>query len=398
MARRGGLGKGLGALIPPGTSLDSDTDTGGGLEELPTSAIKPNRFQPRGHFDEEALGALADSIREVGVLQPVLVRPVDDGYELIAGERRWRAARRVGLQMIPALVRDTDDATSLQHALVENLHRDDLNPLEEAAAYQQLIEDFGLTHEAVASQVGKSRTSVTNSLRLLQLPPSIQKLVHEGRLNMGQAQGAARDARPRLPGAARAAGSSRTTCRSGPSRTRSGSTTGNPRPARSRARPSRERGASGLRPPGLLELEELLGDHLETRVTITMGSARGKVVVEFSTLEDLERIYRLDDRRRRGRRPRGRTLNSLVEVGGLLDPAADPHHDGAGDVASAGDEAARRRDVVVRGRLAEHRGHACLAQRGVTAPTDGRLDLQHRLQLGAHRGRDAKAGLGAELA
>ena len=105
------------------------------------------------------------------MLQPVLVRPVDDGYELIAGERRWRAARRVGLQMIPALVRETDDATSLQHALVENLHRDDLNPLEEAAAYQQLIEDFGLTHEAVASQVGKSRASVTNSLRLLQLPP-----------------------------------------------------------------------------------------------------------------------------------------------------------------------------------------------------------------------------------
>ncbi len=188
MARRGGLGKGLGALIPPGTSLDSDTDTGGGLEELPTSAIKPNRFQPRGHFDEEALGALADSIREVGVLQPILVRPVDDGYELIAGERRWRAARRVGLQMIPALVRETDDATSVQHALVENLHRDDLNALEEAAAYQQLIEDFGLTHEAVASQVGKSRASVTNSLRLLQLPPSIQKLVHESRLNMGQAR------------------------------------------------------------------------------------------------------------------------------------------------------------------------------------------------------------------
>ena len=244
MARRGGLGKGLGALIPPGTSLDSETDTGGGLEELPTSAIKPNRFQPRGHFDEEALGALADSIREVGVLQPILVRPVDDGYELIAGERRWRAARRVGLQMIPALVRETDDATSLQHALVENLHRDGLNPLEEAAAYQQLIEDFGLTHEAVASQVGKSRTSVTNSLRLLQLPPSIQKLVHEGRLSMGQARRSSRRPTARSRSSSRA-GWSRTTSRSGRSRTRSASTTGNPRPALHGPPRSRKRGAAG---------------------------------------------------------------------------------------------------------------------------------------------------------
>ncbi len=188
MARRGGLGKGLGALIPAGVEIDADGGGGNGLEELPVETIRPNRFQPRDHFDEEALGALADSIREVGVLQPVLVRPVEDGYELIAGERRWRAARRVGLQRIPALVRETDDAAALEHALVENLHRDDLNPLEEAAAYQQLIEDFGLTHEEVASQVGKSRASITNSLRLLQLPPTIQKLVHEGRLSMGHAR------------------------------------------------------------------------------------------------------------------------------------------------------------------------------------------------------------------
>lgn len=293
MARRGGLGKGLGALIPPGTSLDSDVDTGGGLEELPTSAIKPNRFQPRDHFDEEALGALADSIREVGVLQPILVRPVDDGYELIAGERRWRAARRVGLQMIPALVRETDDATSVQHALVENLHRDDLNALEEAAAYQQLIEDFGLTHEAVASQVGKSRTSVTNSLRLLQLPPSIQKLVHESRLNMGQARAllstpdrafqeqlARRIVEDDL--SVRAVEEAIREHDQHPATPASPTTPPEPKARR-----------TGLRPPGLLELEELLGDHLETRVTITMGSARGKVVVEFSTLEDLERIYRL---------------------------------------------------------------------------------------------------------
>ena len=145
MARRGGLGKGLGALIPPGGEDGPDI---GGVDELPISSIEPNRYQPRDYFDEEALGSLADSIRQVGVLQPILVRPSGDGtYELIAGERRWRAARRVGLQTIPALVRETDDSTALEHALVENLHRDNLNPLEEAAAYQQLIEDFGLTHD-----------------------------------------------------------------------------------------------------------------------------------------------------------------------------------------------------------------------------------------------------------
>jgi len=269
-----------------------DTDVGG-LEDLPVASIQPNRFQPRDHFDEEALGSLADSIREVGVLQPVLVRPVGEGYELIAGERRWRAARRVGLQTIPALVRETDDATALEHALVENLHRDDLNPLEEAAAYQQLIEDFGLTHEAVASQVGRSRTTITNSLRLLQLPPSIQKLVHDGRLTMGHARAllgtpdrafqeqlAQRAVRDDL--SVRAVEEA--------IRERGGKpSTPDAQPGAEAPRAPRSR----LRPPGLLELEELLGDHLETRVSITMGAAHGRVVVEFSTLEDLERIYRL---------------------------------------------------------------------------------------------------------
>src|SRR5437870_12922328 len=164
-------------------------DKGAGLQELPVASIEPNRRQPREHFDEETLAALAASIREVGILQPVLVRSVGDGsYELIAGERRWRAARRVGLQTIPALVRVADDASALEHALVENLHRDDLNALEEAGAYQQLIEDFGLTHEEVATRVGKSRVSVTNALRLFQLPPGIQRLVAEGALSAGHAR------------------------------------------------------------------------------------------------------------------------------------------------------------------------------------------------------------------
>jgi len=284
VARRGGLGKGLGALIPPGTDLDADT---GGLEEIPVASISPNRYQPRDHFDEAALGALADSIRAVGVLQPVLVRPTADGYELVAGERRWRAARRVGMQTIPALVRETDDASALEHALIENLHRDELNPLEEAAAYQQLIEDFGLTHDEVAAQVGKGRATVTNSLRLLQLPPSIQRLVQERKLGMGHARALlGTPDRAFQEHLAKQVVADDLSVRATEEAIREHQGTGEGPDASSRA-PARK-----LRPPGLLELEELLGDYLETRVSISMGAARVKVVVEFSTLEDLERLYR----------------------------------------------------------------------------------------------------------
>ncbi len=285
MARRGGLGKGLGALIPPGTDIEAEP---GGLEELPVASIRPNRYQPREHFDEEALGSLADSIREVGVLQPVLVRPVGDGYELVAGERRWRAARRVGLQTIPALVRETDDAAALEHALIENLHRDELNPLEEAAAYQQLIEDFGLSHDQVANQVGKGRASITNMLRLLQLPPTIQRLVQDRKLTMGHARallGTPDRAFQEQLAKQIVADDLSVRAVEEAIREHQGVAAGDA--ANERAKPKR------LRPPGLLELEELLGDHLETRVSISMGASRGKVVVEFSTLEDLERIYRL---------------------------------------------------------------------------------------------------------
>jgi ParB family transcriptional regulator, chromosome partitioning protein len=294
VARRGGLGKGLGALIPPGGTEGAAAETGG-LDELALASIKPNRFQPRDHFDEEALGLLADSIREVGVLQPVLVRPIGEGeYELIAGERRWRAARRVGLQTIPALVRETDDAAALEHALVENLHRDNLNPLEEAAAYQQLIEDFGLTHDEVAARVGRSRATVTNTLRLMQLPPSIQKSVQEGKLSMGHARALLgtpdRSFQELLAKRAVAEDLSVRAIEEAVREHQGGSRGGAAEGASDdTAGAARRR----LRPPGLLELEELLGDHLETRVKISMGTSRGKLVVEFSTLEDLERIYRL---------------------------------------------------------------------------------------------------------
>ena len=277
MARLGGLGKGLDALIP------SD---GGAGRRRPADCtsfrwgpIAPNPHQPRVHFDEDSLADLAASIREVGVLQPVLVRPVgDDRYQLIAGERRWRAARKAELATIPAIVRETDDLASVEQALVENLHRQDLTALEEASAYQQLIDDFGLTHESVATRVGKSRAAVTNTLRLLHLPPAIQHLLADGRLSAGHARAllgtsdrafqeqlarraaeenwsvrAVEDAvRDRERGAPDLAGEP------GAAASRQGSDA----PAASRP---------GLRPPGLLELEELLANHLDTRVGVTLS-------------------------------------------------------------------------------------------------------------------------------
>ena len=191
MARRPGLGKGLDALIPSGFS-DSGTSTaarGASLVEIPVGDLSPNPNQPRVYFDEESLSDLSASIREIGVLQPLLVRQLPDGsYQLIAGERRWRAAQKAGLTTVPAVVKTTDDMASVEQALVENLHRQDLAPLEEAGAYQQLIDDFSLTHDDVAKRVGKSRSSITNSLRLLTLPAAIQAFLADGRLSAGHAK------------------------------------------------------------------------------------------------------------------------------------------------------------------------------------------------------------------
>lgn len=285
MGRRSGLGKGLGALIPTGAVVDE----GAQLRELPISEIEPNRYQPRSVFDEELLVSLAASIRAVGVLQPVLVRPAGpDRYELIAGERRWRAARRAGLQTIPALVRQTEDVRSLEHALVENLHRADLNPLEEAAAYQQLIEEFDHTQEDVATQVGKSRSAVANTLRLLHLPPSIQRLLQEGQLSAGHARALlGTPDRAFQETLARRVIAEQLTVREVEELVRrhqadDGAETA-PTPAPS---PGPQ-----LRPAAVLELEELLGDLLATRVQVAMGAKKGRLVVEFATLEDLERIY-----------------------------------------------------------------------------------------------------------
>jgi ParB family transcriptional regulator, chromosome partitioning protein len=283
MVRRAGLGKGLGALIPSEPIRDQTSI----LRDVAVADIDPNPHQPRQHFDEETLVSLAGSVREVGVLQPVLVRPAAGGrYELVAGERRWRAAMRAGLDVIPAIVRETGDLQAVEQALVENLHRQDLGVLEEASAYQQLIEDFGLTHDDVATRVGKSRSAVTNTLRLLQLPPSIQQLVASGRLSAGHARALMgtpdRAFQEALAGrAVRDQLSVRDVEEA--VRQRGESVVGDTPRKAPKVR---------LRPPGLLELEELLSSYLDTRVKVDMGAKRGKVLIEFATLEDLERIYR----------------------------------------------------------------------------------------------------------
>jgi ParB family transcriptional regulator, chromosome partitioning protein len=286
VGRRSGLGKGLGALIP---TTGAVVEEGAQLHELPISQIEPNRYQPRTYFDEEQLVSLAASIRAVGVLQPVLVRPAGpERYELVAGERRWRAARRAGLQTIPALVRQTEDVGSLEQALVENLHRSDLNPLEEAAAYQQLIEEFDHTQEEVATRVGRSRSAVANTLRLLHLPPSIQRLLQEGQLSAGHARALLGTPDRQFQEAlARRAVSDSLTVREVEELVKAHGADADDGDAP--VAPT----TAPVRPAAVLELEEMLANLLDTRVQVSVGAKRGRLVVEFATLEDLERIYRV---------------------------------------------------------------------------------------------------------
>jgi ParB family chromosome partitioning protein len=270
------------------------------LREVPVESIAPNPHQPRNYFDEEALATLTASVAELGVLQPILVREVaEDRYELIAGERRWRAAKRAGLLSIPVVVRTVDEVLSLEQALVENLHREDLNPLEEAAAYQQLMEDFSLTQELVAQKVGKSRSAVANTLRLFQLPPSIQRLVAENQLAAGHAKALLgtpdRVFQERLAKEIVAEGLSVREAEEAVRVHNEAASGDSAEAAEPAAAGERGPAAKRLRAPGLLELEELLAAHLDTRVRVSMAGAngRGKVVVEFGGLEDLERIYRV---------------------------------------------------------------------------------------------------------
>lgn len=301
MVRRSGLGKGLSSLIPPGEG-GSSASGDAVLQDIPLSEISPNPHQPRIHFDEESLTELTVSVQQIGVLQPVLVRPLEaGGYELIAGERRWRAAGRAGLATIPAVIRFTDDLASVEQALVENLHRQDLTVLEEAAAYQQLIEDFELTHEELSERVGKSRSAVSNTLRLLGLPPGIQHLLAAGKLSAGHARTLlGTPDRALQEQLAKLAVDEGWSVRSLEEAVKNGGVVPAPvapPPSESTVASPTHDGAglaptTRLRPPGLLELEELLALHLDTRVSVQMGGKKGRITIDFADLEDLERIYR----------------------------------------------------------------------------------------------------------
>ena len=301
MARSSGLGKGLSSIIPGAELAEADTSRGAVLSEVPVASVSPNPNHPRVHFDEESLIELSASIAEMGVLQPILVRPLDDGsFELVAGERRWRAAQRAGLATIPAVIRMTDDASSVEQALVENLHRQDLTALEEAAAYQQLLDEFGLTHDQLATRVGKSRSAISNSLRLLGLPPAVQHLLADGQLSAGHARALlGTPDRARQEQLAREAAAGGWSVRMVEDAVRAEMVpTADPISSEAPAPPAEVDGAgltpaTRLRPPGLLELEHLLAEHLDTRVSVQMSAKKGRVTIEFADLEDLERIYRV---------------------------------------------------------------------------------------------------------
>lgn len=283
MARRSGLGKGLETLIPRGPTPTAPSE---GFAIVPTDRIAPNPQQPRSVFDADTLASLAASIAEVGLLQPLVVRKGTDGYVLIAGERRLRACALAGIEEVPVVIRDANDEGSLVEALVENVQREDLNPLEEAAAYQQLLEDFGMTHQQVGERVSKSRSSVTNALRLLTLPPLVQGFVSRGELSAGHARALAglEDQRYAEHIAKRAVSegwSVRQTEEAARLRT------GGQEAVRIAPSPGQPE-----RPIAIVELEQRLTEKLDADVAITFGKNKGRVVIKFSSIEDLERIYR----------------------------------------------------------------------------------------------------------
>ncbi|PZG02258.1 ParB/RepB/Spo0J family partition protein [Micromonospora deserti] len=316
---RGGLGRGLGALIPTGPAPGAASDTvepttttggppvpassvvepaavaysepalspvpGARFAEIPVDAIVPNPKQPRQVFDEEALEELKTSIQEVGFLQPIVVRQLDDEkFELVMGERRWRAAQAVGRENIPAIVRDTRDDAMLRDALLENIHRANLNPLEEAAAYQQLLDEFGATHEELARRIGRSRPQISNTIRLLNLPAQVQRRVAAGVLSAGHARALLslddQESQEQLALRIVAEGLSvRATeeivalaLNDGPSKKET---------AKRRSKPHA---------PALTDLADRLSDRFDTRVKVDIGRSKGKITIEFATVDDLERI------------------------------------------------------------------------------------------------------------
>ncbi|WP_151083886.1 ParB/RepB/Spo0J family partition protein [Nocardioides cynanchi] len=319
---RRGLGRGLGSLIPTGppsgpsdaTTPPGPTDAsadsgavaaGSGTEtgvpagayfaEVPIDQITPNRVQPREVFDEDAMAELVHSIREVGLLQPVVVRATGpEAFELVMGERRWRAAQAAGLSLVPAIVRQTDDADMLRDALLENLHRSQLNPLEEAAAYAQLLEDFSCTHEELAERIGRSRPQISNTIRLLKLSPAVQRRVAAGVLSAGHARSLLAvpdaDQQDRLAARVVAEGISVR----GLEEIVAVGGQESAQPTTRRNRPTA---------PGLADLAERLSDRFETRVKVDLGQRKGRISVEFASMDDLRRIVDIMDPRNRSDRP-----------------------------------------------------------------------------------------------
>ncbi|MEW2356101.1 ParB/RepB/Spo0J family partition protein [Spirillospora sp. NPDC029432] len=318
--RQPGLGRGLDALIPtrppaappaPAPADPGDVPSNGApaagppaagsvpigahFAEIPLGRIRPNPRQPRDNFAEEPLAELAESISIVGLLQPIVVRRIDDpehDYELVMGERRLRASEIAGLDAIPAIVRDTGDNDMLRDALMENLHRQQLNPIEEAAAYQQLLEDFGATHEQLATRIGRSRPHITNTLRLLNLPPDVQKRLAAGVLTAGHAR-----ALLSLDTAAAQEELARRIVAEGLS-VRTVEEMITLREVEEGPKTPRQGRRKQSTAPELRELADRLSDRYETKVRVDMGAKKGKIVVEFASMEDLDRIIKamtLDD-------------------------------------------------------------------------------------------------------
>jgi ParB family chromosome partitioning protein len=327
--KRRGLGRGLGSLIPtqpPAALEDVAAEAAGGADpaqaaaagpdsadqspaaqvagawfaEIPVDAITPNSRQPRQVFDEDAMAELVHSVKEIGLLQPIVVRPLAEPgrYELIMGERRWRATREAGLDKVPAIVRATGDDDMLRDALLENLHRSQLNPLEEAAAYQQLLDDFGCTHEELSTRIGRSRPQISNTLRLLKLSPAVQRRVGAGVLSAGHARAllgvADAEQQDRLAARVVAEGIS---VRGLEEIVAVGDTGDGADTESVRFKASRPTA------PGLADLNERLSDRLDTRVKVSLGKSKGKIAIEFASLSDLERIVNIIAPRNRNDRP-----------------------------------------------------------------------------------------------
>jgi ParB family chromosome partitioning protein len=288
-ARKGGLGRGLDALIPT-SIIPTEIKTQAGViaadrDEIDVNNISANPKQPRTVFDEDQLTELALSIKEVGLLQPPVVRSIGNGkYQLIMGERRFRAAKLAGLKSIPVIIRQTSDDQLLREALVENIHRSQLNPLEEGAAYQQLLNDFGYTHDELATKLSKSRPVITNTMRLLNLPPAVQRRVAAGVISAGHARALLsltdekeiENLANRIVAEGLTVRAVEEIVASGGAKVKGGSVR-----------------SGKVLAPRLKEIADDLSDHLDTRVSVELGKQKGKIVIEFATIEDLERINKV---------------------------------------------------------------------------------------------------------